>query len=338
MKKLRSKHGFTIVEVLVAFVIFAIMAGMVSMILAQVNRVRQQNNELEEEIRNQKEVYYLKDQSTDYDSADKSGELSFKFEGMSEVNIDYNIGDPNAAGDENLIALEYFIGDVNYDATKKNNSKEEKDETGNNVGSVTTRLDSRVYGSTGISNITAKITRDESYTGTGYRYFIKSMATYTGLEQQEWFAQYRFIFPSVILDYGYTQQSDNPSTLNTRFDVTTLQFEVYSPYNRTLRISSKQSSWESTPPAIASKYLYYYVVLAEPLESIDPDLDMNKIFGYSDSDQTSTKTAYGSFTFEPYVETIKDDSGNQSTATYPNIFGAFPKPEEETEDSETSES
>ena len=50
MKKLLKKRGFTIVEVLVAFVIFAIMAGMVSMILAQVNVARQQNTDTAEEI------------------------------------------------------------------------------------------------------------------------------------------------------------------------------------------------------------------------------------------------------------------------------------------------
>ena len=280
MKRIISKHGFTIVEVMVAFVIFAIMAAMVSMILAQVNNARRQNADIQDEIEVQKSVYYLKDQDKKYDAKDKEGELSFNFEGATSF--------------------------------------------------VTTRLDSRVYGSNGITNITAKITRDSSYTGTGYRYFIKSMATYNGVDDQKWFAQYRFIFPSVILDYGYTQQSDSPSTISSRFESSSsYQFEVYSPYNRTLRVSSKQSSTESSPPAVATRYLYYYVVLSDPLEDIDSGLDLNKIFGYSSSDQSSSKTEYGSYTFTSYVETIKNEDGSASTVTYPNIFGAFPKPEEE---------
>lgn len=327
MKRILSKRGFTIVEVIVAFVIFAIMAGMVSMILAQVNVARQQNTDIQEEIEAQKSVYYLKDQEKKYDSKNKDGELSFDFGGAASFNIDYSIGDPNAETDENLLALDYFVGNVNYDSAKTTN-KDNKDENGNNVGSVTTRLDSRVYGSNGITSITAKITKDSSYTGTGYRYFIKSMASYNGLDDQKWFAQYRFIFPSVILDYGYTRQEDSPSSVTTRFEPSSFEFEVYSPYNRTLRISSKQSSTESDPPAVAGRYLYYYVVLAEPLEDIDSGLDMNKIFGYSSSDQDSTKTEYGSYKFTSYVETVKNEDGTTSTVTYPNIFGAFPKTEE----------
>lgn len=328
MKRILSKHGFTIVEVMVAFVIFAIMAAMVSMILAQVNNARRQNADIQDEIEVQKSVYYLKDQDKKYDAKDKEGELSFNFDGATSFDIDYSIGDPNAETDENLLALDYFIGNVNYDSAK-NTNKDTKDENGNNVGSVTTRLDSRVYGSNGITNITAKITRDNSYTGTGYRYFIKSMATYNGVDDQKWFAQYRFIFPSAILDYGYTQQSDSPSTISSRFESSSsYQFEVYSPYNRTLRVSSKQSSTESSPPAVATRYLYYYVVLSDPLEDIDSGLDLNKIFGYSSSDQSGSKTEYGSYTFTSYVETIKNEDGSASTVTYPNIFGAFPKPEE----------
>lgn len=337
MKKLRSKRGFTIIETLVAFVIFAIMAGMVSMILAQVNQVRQQNTDIKEEIENQKEVYYLKDQKYEYKAADKKGEISLNFNGLSNpVKVDYNIGDPNAEDDPNLIALQYFVGNVTY--KMGNGKKDDNDEDGNTPGSVTNRLDTRVYGTSGVNQVTAKITRDTSYTGTGYRYFMKSMASYTGIDEQKWFAQYRFIFPSVILDYGYTQQSDSPASLNSRFDPSTFQFEVYSPYNRTLRISSKQTSTETNPPAVASKYLYYYVVLSEPLENIDADLDLNKIFGYTSSDQTSTKNASGSYRFEPYTETIKDEeTGAQSTATYPNIFGAFPKEEEEEDTPSTDE-
>lgn len=329
MRKIISKRGFTIVEVLVAFVIFAIMAGMVSMILAQTNVARQNNNDIMEEIENQKEVYYLKDHEKKYDSSEKSGDLTFNFDGLSPLSIGYNIGDPNADTDENVLALEYFVGDVKYDSLK-NQHKDNKNDAGNSVGSVLSRLDSRVYGSTGVKDITFKISKDESYTGTGYRYFLQSFAIFTGLEQQKWFAQYRIIFPSVILDYGYTDQNGSNANIKSRFETSTLPFEVYSPYNRTLMISSKQSSSESSPPVISGKYLYYYVTLSEPLENIDASLDMNKIFGYSDTKQTSTKTESGSYVFNPYQETITDEDGNTSTVSYPNVFGAFPKEEEET--------
>ena len=50
LKKLRSRRGFTIVEVMVAFVIFAIMAGMVGTILSTTMRAKQENIDVEEEI------------------------------------------------------------------------------------------------------------------------------------------------------------------------------------------------------------------------------------------------------------------------------------------------
>lgn len=338
MKKYLSKRGFTIVEVMVAFVIFAIMAGMVSVILSQTYRAKQENTDLEDEIQGQREAYYLKDQDKEYNSADKEGTLTFNFDGMSALNVGYDIGNPNAEGDDNQIALEYFIGDVDYksitDGKKQNNDK-----AGNNVGSVMSRLDSRIYGSTGINKISIKLEKDNTYTGTGCRYCIWSMATYNGLEQQRWFAQYRLIFPSKILDYGYVSvdSKENVTGFSSRFLYNSKEYEVYAPYSRTLRISSKQSSDESDPWVISGKYTRYYVVLTSPLEDIDAGLDVNKIFGYSNSDQTSTKSESGSYEFTPYSETITEEGGTTSTANYPNIFGAFPREEETLETPSTGE-
>ena len=59
LKKFLSRRGFTIVEVLVAFVIFSIMAAMIAMILNTTVRTKQENIVLEDEISSQKEKYYL---------------------------------------------------------------------------------------------------------------------------------------------------------------------------------------------------------------------------------------------------------------------------------------
>lgn len=327
MKKLINKRGFTIIEVLVAFVIFAIMAAMVSVIIAGTNQAKRENIELEDEMMKQQEKYYLNTQEMKYDSAKKAGDLSFSFNGKDSstmnVNVGYNIADPNASTDDNQIALEYFVADGVYQDSNKPNKEN------STPGSVTSKLDTRVYGSNGIDRVTLKLTKDEGYTGTGYRYFIKSMATYSGLDQVKWFAQYRIIFPSKILDYGYTDQKDNPLRVYSRFEYTGYQFEVYAPYSRTLRISTRQDTTDSTPIAISAKYVYYYVVLENSLESVDADLDGNKLFGYSNSEQTPTKTANGCFEFTPYVETVIDeDTKAETKIKHINIFGAFPKEEE----------
>lgn len=332
MKKLINKRGFTIIEVLVAFVIFAIMAAMVSVIIAGTNQAKRENIELEDEIMKQEQKYYLNTHEMKYDASKKAGTLDFNFNGKDSstmnVSVDYNIADPNAPTDDNQIALAYFVADGIYQETNKPNKENAA------PGSVTSKLDTRVYGSNGIDRVTLKLTKDESYTGTGYRYFIKSMATYSGLDQVKWFAQYRIIFPSKILDYGYTDQKDNPLKIYSRFEYTGFQFEVYAPYSRTLRISTRQDTTDSSPIAISAKYVYYYVVLEDSLESIDNGLDCNKILGYSDSKQTSTKTANGCFEFTPYIETVIDeDTKKEVKVKHINIFGAFPKEEE----SETGE-
>lgn len=335
VKKLLNKRGFTIVEVLVAFVIFAIMAAMVSVIIAGTNQAKRENIKLEEEIMKQQEKYYLNTQEMKYDSSKKAGTLDFGFKGKDSsslnVEVGYNIADPNDPSDDNAIALEYFITDGNY-----TNGKDDSKNT--TPGSVTSKLDTRVYGSNGIDRVTMKVTKDSSYSGTGYRYFIKSMATYSGLDQVKWFAQYRIIFPSKILDYGYTDQKDNPPKIYSRFEYTGYQFEVYAPYSRTLRISTRQDTTESKPIAIGAKYVYYYVVLEDELEKVDSSLDCNKIFGYSDTKQTSTKTASGCFEFTPYVEIQKDENtGVETTVRHINIFGAFPKEEKPEKGGATAE-
>lgn len=326
LRKLRSKRGFTIVEVLVAFVIFAIMAAMVAMIINQTNRAKADNYRFSEEIEAQKEQYYLKDHKKEYKSADKEGTLTFNFEGSSPLNIDYSVGDPNAEDDDNLLALEYFIGNVDYEGGGSTPSPGGDDNNG--PGSVTTRLDTRIYGSNGIDYILLKLKRDTSYTGTGYRYAIGTLAVYSGLDEQQWYAQYRLIFPSKILDYGYTNQDENQTSYSSRLQANSYNFEVYSPYSRTLRIASKQTSSETTPAVINNGYVYYYVVLEEQLESVDAGLDCNKIFGYSDTAQTPTFSGT-SYKFTPYVETITDKSGNTTIENHINIFGAFPAKEDE---------
>lgn len=332
MKKFYKNRGFTIVEVLVAFVIFAIMAGMVSMILAGTYQVKQENIDLQDEIKNQQEAYFLSDYEKKYDSSSKDGVLSFNFNGITALDIDYNLGNPNVETDENKIALEYFIGEVDYDYAKNNlKNNPPNDPDSEKSGTVTSRLDSRVYGSTGFQSISVKMERDTEYTGTGYRYRMQSMASYNapdsgGVDLQKWYAQYRFLFPEncTILSYGYYKKDavsgDYKYTEALVQNSSTYDYEVYSPYSRTLRISSKLST--DTPGAIEIKYISYYVVLSSPLEDISPELDLNKIFGYTTS-KNETSLNDGAYKFTPYEETITNN-GSTSTRTYPNIFGAFP--------------
>lgn len=162
-KKILSRRGFTIVEVLVAFVIFSIMAAMIAMILNTTMRTRQGNIDLENEIAEQKEKYYLNTQKTDYTAKDGTIQLNFT-DGAGNVSVDYSVGNPNADTDDNNIELDYYIGNVNYNAVDDNGKKGDK-----TSGSVMERLDSRIYGANGISEIDIKATDLGPVESGGYR-------------------------------------------------------------------------------------------------------------------------------------------------------------------------
>lgn len=111
LKKLRSRRGFTIVEVMVAFVIFAIMAGMVGTILSTTMRAKQENIDVEEEIAAQKQAYYQKQQpmsKDDYtsksaDASNYTGTVSLDFQKASgsagNVSVQYVAADPTGTDD-----------------------------------------------------------------------------------------------------------------------------------------------------------------------------------------------------------------------------------------------
>jgi len=329
----------------VAFVIFAIMAGMVSMILNITMQTKQKNNDLEEEIDGQEQAYYLATQDKTYNASD--GKLTFNM-GSSSLDIDYQVGDPNSSTDDNELALEYFIGDVDYDSMNGTQKPDESDDDEKTEGSVTSRLDSRIYGSTGIKQITIAMKKDTSYTGTGYRYFLKSSASETvsesalkdgsgeelndrfgdeseatlsksnGLKQTYWGAQYRLIFPSKILDCGYISDLndfvvDTPTTIvseSTQGDsfAVSRDFELFVPASKTLVLSSRLTSTMSptTVPGIFSSIDYYYVVLE------------NEITGANNTDGTiNLNTVFGTIDNDPNTISTKDlDSENYIFVCY----------------------
>lgn len=212
MKKFATKRGFTIVEILVAFVIFAIMAAMISTILMSTNQIKKENLDLEAEIEAQRNAYYLSELDEKYDSANKAGSLSFKFDGIGEFAIDYENGDPNDASADNQLALLYPVGDVTYsnlkDGMKDDGTNGKKEEGGK---AVTDRLDARIYGDEQIDWVSVRM----EYVGAkdgGHMYLVYSncYSKYFDENDDDYyrpFSQYRLVFPSPIIDYGYFYKS-----------------------------------------------------------------------------------------------------------------------------------
>ena len=322
-KKLLTKRGFSIVEVMVAFVIFAIMAGMVATILSSTMQAKRENTDLEEEIAQQQNAYYTKTQDKTYDSS-SSEQLTFNFTGVDPVKIKYSIGDPNAADADNQIALEYFIGNVDYSVMSgKGGSSTPEKESGS--GSVADRFaKTNIYGSNGITSINVILHRDESYT-EGNRYLIAAKAVGQVDTQYDMFKQYRLTFPSNILKYGYCNYEVASKSFRDIGTASPSGYNITSTTSTTLRIAPTQSSLSD--PLVNKGYKAMYVVLDTPLESISPTLNLYDIFGccYTGQTDKSAQTDDGSYKFTRYVEKSTDKDGNTVETTHINIFAAVEK-------------
>lgn len=330
MKKLLSKKGFTIVEVMVAFVIFAIMAAMVCAIVQQTMQTKRENIELEGEIENQQVTYYGKTLDRTYDDA-SSENLTFNFNDVSPVNIGYSVGDPNAVDADNKIKLEYFVGDVDYNAMLGKGAPMDPTNNNSSSGSVADRFEqTNIYGSNGLTDIQVIMKRDNDYTGDGYRYFVASKAIGPEDKQYDRFKQYRIIFPAKMLSYGYADFTDASKTfttagVSTEYKLTlTNNSTTEKGDTSTIRISAAQTTLK--PVLTKQGFTGFYVVLNKELETISPDLNLYKIFGVSSTKQdVDTKPSDGNYKFSRYVETVKQEGGSEVDITHTNVFAAVEK-------------
>ncbi len=214
MRKFTTKRGFTIVEILVAFVIFAIMAAMISTLLMTINKTKRENLDIEEEIEAQRRAYYLSETDMQYDLANKADSLSFSFDGGNDpFTIDYEVGGTNGDG----YNLQYPVGSVDYSILTQDALKiEDNDSTNKGGQSVTARYDTRIYGDEDLTDVSVKLEYYGPYNG-GHLYMVYSNCTSlkyqdpdTGKSQPyRNYSQYRLVFPSPIMEYGYFNLTDN---------------------------------------------------------------------------------------------------------------------------------
>ena len=241
MKKFRTKRGFTMVEIMVAFVIFAIMAGMISTLLMTINKTKQENLDIERQIDTQRSNYYLSELDTKYDSGTDT--LSFGFDGYSNISVKYDVENENASGYKGL-TIQYPVGDVDYSKLSDGTYNDEENDKKGGSG-VTDRMDSRIYGDETIDYIGVKLEKDTSYSGPGYRYLVYSTSkssTYGNSLDNEYcyYSQYRLVFPSPILDYGYyVENGDGTITEKTREEPeretkngVSITYDVFCPGNK----------------------------------------------------------------------------------------------------------
>lgn len=348
LKKFRSKRGFTIVEVMVAFVIFAIMAAMVSTILQQTLLAKQDNTDLEEEITVQENTYYRSKQvkNGEYDSSDNhSMTLDFVDKtgaSVSTIPLNFSIGDPNAEDADNEITLNYIQGDLDYSVKPKSDPKP-SNPTGENGGSVQSRLSSSIYGSSDISYISLYMVKAPEERSDGKNRYFVAMQTGASAYLSDFYKSYAVInitFPSGISVLGTgkvsakkTASTDNPYEFNALTSAKA-GYEVTIPNKNTIRVASTIHADDSAGSIMDPSFgeFGFYVDLSTTLDSYKNNdagdtYDLNKLFGYSDDAKTSNKNEYNYYEFTPYVGKTYDSNGKvvEENGTYPNVFAGSQK-------------
>ncbi len=161
MKKLFSrKSGFTLVEIIVAFAVFAIMAAMVSSIMALALHQRSENMKFADEVEEQKDMYARFEKDLDYGDSTASGSISLKF-------VDRSTATPTTSTyaidyiDKSVIEVEgaynskeginYFVGNADYEKTSNPAPGKGDSPVGSN--SLVDLVDSYIYGSPNFESI-----------------------------------------------------------------------------------------------------------------------------------------------------------------------------------------
>lgn len=169
MKKLFSKRsGFTLVEIIIAFAIFAIMASMICQILNLMVRRKMQNKQFEDKLSAQEQTFIAKTKNMEYTADTPDGQivLQFKDNGGGDVAvdpIDYQL--KNWDDDNPKNSINYFAGDYDYVLDEggvehtDGDDPDSEDPDAITVGgsSQMSRFDTRITGTKGINSVQVNV-------------------------------------------------------------------------------------------------------------------------------------------------------------------------------------
>ena len=344
LKKISRKRGFTLVEVLVAFVIFAIMAAMVGVILQSTMRVKQQNLDDAAAIEAQKQAYYQKNQpisKDDYDalkSTNRNDDVEFKI-GGTDYSIDYVAADPFTGNQ--TFELQYYIGEKGNEPW---NAAGDGAGDGGQGSDVLGGLNCGLYGSNGIESITVSMAKRNDVAN---RYYV--FMSVSDNEQTESvlkpFQSLIISFPYPIVSYGYVNMGNGQdcSSEHRSIDISK------TADGRSLRLSGNGSSLSIFNLAGGGTKSPFWVEFSKELTT-EQLKDMTKVFGNSGLNDVTQVQKEISFTtqswfncdlstplycttFYPYKYKIKDEDGKDTDETdiRVNVFAAT-EPEEETKE------
>ena len=194
MKKLLSKkNGFTLVEILIAFAIFAIMAAMILAIVRLAVSARNSNNEFANKLSADQGNLVKNVKETTYDSTGVVGQYELEFPDGNKVEIGYQVLPADNTASDPREGLSYFVPDVTISGDP-NNPPDVKDKNGQSQSS---RYDTRITGTKGFEWIhVAQVKKDTTFTESGKtRYFFEVVTNPTDVDPISMkFAQIKLYF------------------------------------------------------------------------------------------------------------------------------------------------
>lgn len=222
-KIISKKSGFTIAEIIVAFAIFVVMAGMVGQILQLTTNARKQNNDYSRYLAAQEEqlAKVTKDQ-LEYDktSGVAGGVIDIEFEDGSKINMPYQTRGAGSAVDiDDLVGtnaalnsfdnseegLNLFLANVNYSPDAKSSGSSGTGSSTGGSDSQIARMNTRIAGTRGFDFIRViSVKKDTATYAAGdpfaipdghTRYFIETCAEADSMEKEDIVsAEYRLYF------------------------------------------------------------------------------------------------------------------------------------------------
>ncbi len=148
-----KRSGFTLVEIIVAFAVFAIMASMVAQILDLAVRARNSNNLYAQELARQEQLLTVIQKENKYYTA-PSGEYILSLEGeTTDIKVGYQVKatDPTAVNQQE--GINYFLSPVDYTGSTNGSPVGAGDPAGVGGASQMSRMDTRITGTAGIGAI-----------------------------------------------------------------------------------------------------------------------------------------------------------------------------------------
>lgn len=355
MKRLFSKRsGFTLVEIIIAFAIFAIMSSMILQMLNLAINQRRSNKDFEDELARQEELLAQGGKNTTYDSgkagADDKISLTFKDkDGNDAVDFDMNYqmkpadsSNPNAAD-----GINYFVGDFNYGADGSGSSGGTGTVGASGGATQASRYDTRITGIKGLTNITIKpeklATPPALVSGTpdGYTWykFTVSADSVKMMSEDKQIAQFRIYFYSKEFDSVKQEDSKGKITYKKVYKSAPIAALFYDSIEAKSDLYQIESSSNSVRFSITKtnnkklavqetiKHEYWTEVkTTEYPMGFDPSDDivfycMFKGDPQLDSASFGANGVDGVYNASPvYDETDGHDTGK----THVNIYGSFP--------------